>query len=176
MSRSQINKNTNSHRQSILPNKLWKDKDGELPQFDRSLPMTLLRAREAVMSKFIPALKEHELSAQQWRAIRTLEQENGLEISELSKRCYLLKPSMSRIVQNLELRGFIECRRVAADRRRTTLHLTQSGREVVKLIAPQSEERYQFITQQFGAGKLELLQELLEDLVEAINEDNPESS
>ncbi len=176
MSQSQTNKNTNPHRQSVLPNKRWKDKGSELPQFDRSLPMTLLRAREAVMSKFIPALKEHGLSAQQWRAIRTLEQENNLEISELSKRCYLLKPSMSRIVQNLELRGFIECRRVAADRRRTTLHLTQLGRDVVESIAPKSEERYQFITQQFGAGKLELLQELLEDLVEAINEDNIENS
>jgi homoprotocatechuate degradation regulator HpaR len=176
MSQSQTNKNNNSHRQSVLPNKLGKDKGSELPQFDRSLPMTLLRAREAVMSKFTPALKEHELSAQQWRAIRTLEQENGLEIAELSKRCYLLRPSMSRIVQNLELRGFIECRRVAADRRRTTLHLTKPGREVVELIAPQSEERYQFITQQFGASKLELLQELLQDLVEAINEDGLESS
>lgn len=143
----------------------------ELPAFDRSLPMALLRAREAVMSKFIPSLKEHGLSPQQWRAIRSLEQADGIEISELSKRCYLLKPSMSRIVQNLEARQLIERRDVATDQRRTTLFLTDSGRTLVQKVAPKSEARYEFIHQQFGNGKLELLQELLEDLVEAIDED-----
>lgn len=143
----------------------------DLPEFDRSLPMSLLRAREAVMSKFIPSLKEHGLSPQQWRAIRSLEQEDGIEISELSKRCYLLKPSMSRIVQNLETRKLIERRSVASDQRRTALYLTSLGHDLVKQVAPKSEERYQFISQQFGNGKLELLQELLEDLVNAINED-----
>ncbi len=157
---------------SLIPGKLDSTSVTELPDFDRSLPMSLLRAREAVMSKFIPSLKEHGLSAQQWRAIRSLDQEDGIEISELSKRCYLLKPSMSRIVQNLEARALIERRSVASDQRRTALYLTGQGRDLVELVAPRSEERYQFISRQFGNGKLELLQELLEDLVNAINEDD----
>jgi len=157
---------------SLIPGKLDNTSVTELPDFDRSLPMSLLRAREAVMSKFIPSLKEHGLSAQQWRAIRSLDQEDGIEISELSKRCYLLKPSMSRIVQNLEARALIERRSVASDQRRTALYLTGQGRDLVELVAPKSEERYQFISRQFGNGKLELLQELLEDLVNAINEDD----
>jgi hypothetical protein len=32
----------------------------------------LLRAREAVMKKFSPSLKQHDLSPQQWRVIRVL--------------------------------------------------------------------------------------------------------
>ncbi|MBL4672466.1 MAG: homoprotocatechuate degradation operon regulator HpaR [Arenicella sp.] len=168
MSQSNQNKRQLS---SLLPDTVNKSGSVQLPEFDRSLPMSLLRAREAVMSKFIPSLKEHGLSAQQWRVIRSLEQEDGIDISELSKRCYLLKPSMSRIVQNLESRELIERRNVASDQRRTTLYLTQDGREIVKLIAPKSEERYRFISRQFGNGKLELLQELLEDLVNSINED-----
>jgi len=79
---------------------------------------------------------------------------------------------MSRIVQNLEKRQLIERRSVASDQRRTALYLTQAGRNLVELVAPKSEERYQFISRQFGSGKLELLQELLEDLVNAINEDD----
>lgn len=153
-----------------MPSKPTPLKIRELPDFDQSLPMTLLRAREAVMSKFIPSLKEHGLSAPQWRAIRSLDQEDGIDISELTQRCYLLKPSMSRIVQNLEARAFIERRSVASDQRRTLLFLTQSGRDIVSKIAPKSEESYQFIRNQFGNSKLELLQELLEDLVNAIDE------
>jgi len=169
MNRSNKNKNL---RDTLLPEKLQRDPLPKLPEFDSSLPMSLLRAREAVMSKFIPSLKEHGLSAQQWRAIRSLDQEDGIEISELSKRCYLLKPSMSRIVQNLEGRELIERRSVATDQRRTALFLTQAGRDLVMQVAPKSEERYQFISHQFGNGKLELLQELLDDLVSAISEDN----
>lgn len=168
-----MNQSNRTKRQtdSLIPEKLDSTVTTDLPEFDRSLPMSLLRAREAVMSKFIPALKEHGLSAQQWRAIRSLDQEDGIEISELSKRCYLLKPSMSRIVQNLEARQLIERRSVARDQRRTALYLTAAGRDLVELVAPKSEERYQFISRQFGNGKLELLQELLDDLVYAINED-----
>ena len=71
--------------------------------------MALLRAREAVMKKFIPALREHNLSPQQWRVIRALNEEDGLDISELAERCYLLMPSLSRIVPNLESRNLLRC-------------------------------------------------------------------
>jgi len=168
---SQLN-NSQRKRNSLMPKADYRKSGTELPEFDRSLPMSLLRAREAVMSKFIPALKEHGLSSQQWRAIRSLEQEDGIEISELSKRCYLLKPSMSRIVQNLESRELIERRNVVSDQRKAALYLTDAGRDLVELVAPKSEERYQFISNRFGNGKLELLQELLEDLVETISEDD----
>jgi len=148
---SQSNQNKKD-KNTLLPQRLKQRPAAQLPEFDRSLPMSLLRAREAVMSKFIPSLKEHGLSAQQWRAIRSLDQEDGIEISELSKRCYLLKPSMSRIVQNLEARKLIERRGVASDQRRTALFVTQAGRNLVAQVAPKSEERYQFISEQFGSA------------------------
>lgn len=144
--------------------------DDTLRGFDRSLPMSLLRAREAVMKTFIPTLKEHGMTPQQWRVIRALEQEDGLEISELSKRCFLLKPSMSRIAQNLESRGLIERRKVTNDQRKSAIYLTQEGYLLREQVAPRSLERYEFITEQFGYGKLELLYELLDDLVESLND------
>lgn len=143
-----------------------------LRDFDRSLPMLLLRAREAVMKKFIPSLREHGLSPQQWRVIRSLEQEDGLKIAELSKRCYLMLPSMSRIVQNLESRQFIERRFVATDQRRPALFLTEAGHQLFEQVAPKSVERYEDITHQFGYGKLELLYELLDDLVASLDDKN----
>jgi len=142
-----------------------------LRSFDRSLPMTLLRAREAVMKKFIPSLQEHGLSTQQWRSIRALMQEDGLEISTLANRCHLLLPSMSRIIQNLESRGLIERRSVKADQRRNAIFLTEQGRDLFRKIEPQSAERYEHITQQFGEEKLEQLYELLQDLVDSLEED-----
>lgn len=145
--------------------------DKNLRGFDRSLPMSLLRAREAVMKKFMPSLKEHNLSAQQWRVIRALQEGGGLEISELSVRCQLMMPSLSRIIKNLELRMLIERQPVETDQRRSVIYITQSGRELFELVAPKSIERYEDITAKFGYGKLELLYDLLDELVEKVNEE-----
>lgn len=144
----------------------------DLRSFERSLPMSLLRAREAVMKKFIPSLREHRLSAQQWRVIRALEDEDGLDISELSVRCHLLMPSLSRIIQNLESRSLVERRAIASDQRRSLIFLTDSGTQLYELVAPKSVERYDYITEKFGYGKLELLYDLLDELVEKIDEDD----
>ncbi|MGH7006661.1 MAG: hypothetical protein ACREIP_22160, partial [Alphaproteobacteria bacterium] len=42
---------------------------GDFPMraFSRSLPMQLLRAREAVMQRFRPMLHQHGVTEQQWR-------------------------------------------------------------------------------------------------------------
>ncbi len=145
--------------------------DKNLREFKRSLPMSLLRAREAVMKKFMPSLKEHGLSPQQWRVIRALQEENGLDISELSARCQLLMPSLSRIIANLDSRKLVERQSVESDQRRSAIFLTGSGRILFDLVAPKSIERYNHITEKFGYGKLELLYDLLDELVEKIEEE-----
>ncbi|MFK8040809.1 homoprotocatechuate degradation operon regulator HpaR, partial [Congregibacter sp.] len=125
-----------------------------------------------VMKKFLPSLQEHKLSAQQWRVIRALQDENGLDISELSIRCHLLMPSLSRIIQNLESRSLVERRTSSSDNRRSVIYLTKKGGQLFELIAPKSSERYDYITEKFGYGKLELLYELLEELVQKIDDDD----
>ena len=146
-----------------------------LRDFDRSLPMALLKAREAVMRKFLPALRENGLSAQQWRVIRALmeenkEEENGLDATQLTQRCYLLGPSLSRILQNLESREIIDRQSSPTDNRRAIIRLTAAGRALFEQIAPRSAERYDHIAEAFGYGKLELLYELLDELVEKLDD------
>lgn len=144
----------------------------DLRDFDHSLPMSLLRAREAVMGEFIPSLRKHDLSPEQWRVIRALDQEDGLELAEVSKQCYLLAPSLSRIARKLEKRGLVERKSVATDQRRSKLFLTKSGQKLFNTIAPESELKYAKITEKFGYGKLELLYELLDDLVDSLKNDS----
>ena len=141
-----------------------------LRAFDRSLPMALLRAREAVMKKFIPSLRENGLSSQQWRVIRALNEEEGLDITELANRCFLLMPSLSRIIQNLEKRELVNRNRSSLDNRKSVISITEPGKKLFQKIAPKSVEHYDLITEKFGYGKLELLYELLDELIEKIDE------
>jgi len=140
-------------------------------KFERSLPMSLLKARESVMKKFVPHLRDFDLSPQQWRVLRALYETEGMEMSVLSEQCFLLMPSLSRIIQNLELRELVIRRISEKDQRRSIITLAPNGVEMVQLIAPKSEERYAHITNTFGYGKLELLYELLDELVEKLDED-----
>ncbi|MDP7101742.1 MAG: hypothetical protein QF503_11390, partial [Rhodospirillales bacterium] len=55
-----------------------------LRDFSRSLPMALLRAREAVMERFRPSLRTHGLTDQQWRVLRALYDHGQKDLGELA--------------------------------------------------------------------------------------------
>src|SRR5215475_8660907 len=84
-------------------------RNGMIPMrgFSQSLPMALLRAREAVMRRFRPALRAHGVTEQQWRILRALAHSGPLEVTALAEATFLLAPSLSRIVPDLEARGLI---------------------------------------------------------------------
>ena len=134
--------------------------------------MTLLQTREAVMRKFIPSLKKHGLTPQQWRVIRALEHESGLDISTLAKRCYLLMPSLSRIINHLDEEKIIRRQTVNSDQRRSKIFLTEIGLELFAQVEPGSVERYADIEKKYGVRKLELLYELLDDLIKTLEEND----
>src|SRR6202051_4864901 len=75
--------------------------------FSRSLPMSLLRAREAVMGHFRASLRDHGLTEQQWRILRALAAIDAIEVTELARVAFLLGPSLSRILRALEERHLI---------------------------------------------------------------------
>src|SRR5438477_1119145 len=92
--------------------------------FSRSLPMALLRAREQVMRHFRPSLRAHGLTEQQWRILRALAAADDIEVTELARLAYLLGPSLSRILRDLEDRRLIRRRSVKADLRRSMVSIT----------------------------------------------------
>ncbi|MGR8950055.1 MAG: MarR family transcriptional regulator, partial [Gammaproteobacteria bacterium] len=69
---------------------------------EQSLPMALLKAREAAMAQFRPMLRSHDLTEQQWRVIRVLAAFPKIDAGEIVKRSFLLAPSLTRILQHLE--------------------------------------------------------------------------
>ncbi|QOZ54223.1 homoprotocatechuate degradation operon regulator HpaR [Bradyrhizobium sp. CCBAU 53338] len=132
--------------------------------FSRSLPMSLLRAREAVMRQFRPNLREHGLTEQQWRILRALAAIEAAEVTELARTAFLLGPSLSRILRDLEARNLIERKTAKTDQRRSMVSISREGVKLMALVAPSSEAIYAEITQRFGARKLAELQEMLGEL------------
>lgn len=138
--------------------------------FSRSLPMLLLRAREAVMNRFRPNLRDHGFTDQQWRALRSLADNGEMQLSALAEDCCLLLPSLSRIIQNLEERGLVSRRAGDTDLRSWVISVTAEGRALFESAAPISEARYAEITRLIGSERLEQTYDLLEDLIRVLEE------
>jgi DNA-binding MarR family transcriptional regulator len=96
-----------------------------------------------------------------------------MEVTDLAEATFLLAPSLSRILPDLENRGLIARRQVDTDLRRSVVNLEPKGARLIAAHAPYSQDMYATIARRFGADRttqlLTLLHELeasLEDLSE----------
>ncbi|MFW2382470.1 MAG: homoprotocatechuate degradation operon regulator HpaR [Acidimicrobiales bacterium] len=139
--------------------------ESPLRGFDRSLPMALLRSRESLMRQFRPMLADHGLTEQQWRVIRALAgSELPMDVGEIADATFLLGPSLSRILSNLNERSLIIRQVDKDDQRRFSVTLSRSGHRLFERIAPMSEQIYGEIEERFGVGRLDELLTLLNEL------------
>src|SRR6201987_1740062 len=122
-------------------------------EFSRSLPMSLLRAREAVMRQFRPSVRNHGLTEQQWRILRALTAVEAIEVTELARVAFLLGPSLSRILRDLEARQLIERKTAETDQRRAVVSISAKGLKLIEAVAPTSEAVYAEITRRFGGRR-----------------------
>lgn len=132
----------------------------------RSLPIALLRAREKLMSRFRPMLASHDITEQQWRVLRAINEEQEIDATDVSERSCIMAPSLTRILRHLEERGLIARRRDEADGRRTMLSITDKGVQLIAEAAPESRRIYADIRSMFGEERFELLLDLLEELTD----------
>lgn len=130
----------------------------------RSLPMALLRAREAVMVRFRPILAAHDVTEQQWRVIRVLGEESPLDATTVAERSSILTPSLTRIIRTLEERGLIGRERDMSDGRRLVLSITRAGESLIHEVVPEARAVYAAIESEFGEKRLNALLDTLEAL------------
>lgn len=134
----------------------------------RNLAMLLLEARETLMGLFRPILKEFALTEQQWRIIRVLDGEaaNALEAGQIARRCCILSPSLTGVLERMERDGLILRTRAPEDQRRLLVSLTPQSRELVSEIGPRIDEQYRLLTDRFGAAALYDVYRALDRLIE----------
>jgi homoprotocatechuate degradation regulator HpaR len=148
----------------------FSDRGVPMRPFSESLPMMLLRARESVMRLFRPGLRQHGVTEQQWRILRALAHLGPLEVTELAQATFLLAPSLSRILPDLEKRELIARHQVETDLRRSVVSLEPKALRLIAAHAPFSEKTYALIASRFGAARMRQLLGLLAELEAALGE------
>ncbi len=130
----------------------------------RSLPMSLLRAREVVMSHFRPMLESYGVNEPQWRVIRVLGEAGALDASDVAERANILAPSLTRMIKSLTERGLIVKARDEGDGRRVMLAIAPAGRDLLRRVSPDSARIYAELEGRFGRERVDHLMDLLDAL------------
>lgn len=134
----------------------------------RNLPLLLLKAREALMERRRPALRQHGLSDQQWRVLRVLSDAahtDGLDTGSLAREAHLLSPSLTGMLARMERDGLVRRQRSEHDARRSVVFATEAGLAVASALRMAIEAQYEALESRLGRLKLEQLYELLDDLI-----------
>ena len=134
------------------------------------LPLALVRARECVMAHFRHLLRRYNLTEPQWRVLKAMDDLKSIELSELARKCALLMPSLSRIVRELELRGYMNKAADPRDMRRMLATLTERGRLLVEAASPECEAVNIAIRAAMGNERMTKLQILLTELEKRIGQ------
>ena len=135
-----------------------------LPSTARSLPIALLRARERVMGPIRHLLSDVDLTEQQWRVLRVVQESNGIDPTEIADQACLLLPSLTRILQKLDEKGLISRERDQVDRRRQVIRITAAGAEIIEANIAASIAIVDRTREKMGQERYEALLDLLNEL------------
>lgn len=130
----------------------------------RSLPIALLRAREAVMGPMRAILADSGLNEQKWRVLRVLREQGPMELTPLAEEACLLLPSLTRMVPPMEADGLVSRQTPPEDRRKVVLAITPKGDELVRSHLAEVQAVIDEIEARFGHARLELLLDLLDEV------------
>ena len=137
-----------------------------LPSTRRSLPIALIRAREAVMAPIREMLAGTGLTEQQWRVLRVLDEFGPMDASQLSREAGLMASSLTRIVQSMVTDGLVTRETSTTDRRRQIIGIASSGQKVLADNRDAALAIADELNKRFGERDFERLLDLLEALAE----------
>jgi homoprotocatechuate degradation regulator HpaR len=146
-----------------------------LPPMAQSLPVRLMRAREAVMTRIRPVLRAHGVTEQQWRVLCTVRDLKQTEITALADRVFLLPPSLSRILRDLEARDLLVRRPSAQDQRRSLVSVTPAGEALIHQVEPALLAVRLELRRLCGADRLRALAEMLDGIEAALGPGSPQA-
>lgn len=131
------------------------------PPPERALPVSLLRAREAVMVHMRPILRAHGVTEQQWRVLRALDAKLPVDKTTLCERATLLMPSLLRILKDTVDAGWVRLVQSHANARLSGVVLTPEGKTFVDRVSRKIAAKGVVVKRAIGEDDIARLLDLL---------------
>ena len=96
-----------------------------------------------------------------------LELEDGLRLTDLASRAGITAQSMGELVDDLEVKGYVERRPDPGDRRAKRIHLTDRGRMNASVAKRATADVEDHLVELLGRQRYQLLRRTLEEIIAA---------
>jgi homoprotocatechuate degradation regulator HpaR len=125
------------------------------------------------MARFRPILREHGITEQQWRVLRTLNDTGDMEPNQLADACLILSPSLTRMLAAMEQSEMIVRTKSSVDQRRQVISLTPKSRQFLADVEPQVDAEYARIEAQLGRARLDALYAAIDESIQVMETHTP---
>ena|SRR5579859_721710 len=133
-----------------------------------SIGYLVKRAGGLMVSRIEAVFASHEITFVQWLVLMYLRDGLATTAAELCRELCHDSGALTRVIDQLSDRGYIERRRSTEDRRVVELFLTDTGRKTVESLVPLVVDNLNLVLNGFSSAEVETLTKLLTKLVAAI--------
>lgn len=128
----------------------------------RYLPYLVNRTGVRIATAFGDVLREHGVTLPMWRVLAALDHADGQRISDLAAMTSIDVSTLSRILDAMQEKGFVERRRGGGDARVVTVHETAAGHALTRRIIPSARHYEVVALRGFSAEEAAALKAMLE--------------
>jgi len=120
------------------------------------------------------ALAPFDLTAPQWGVLARLYEEDGLAVGEIAGRIQTEVPTITRIVDLLEGKGFVSKKHSMKDRRSVQVFLTQKGMTIETVLRDEITKVIEIALKGFETHEVDRLKRDLARITKNLMADKPE--
>lgn len=129
------------------------------------LAALLARASLLISSEFHEVVRAHGLSVAQWRILASLSDGQAISTGRLAQIVLAKQPTVTRQLDRMQAKGYIERLEQGSDRRFTWVRITSSGQEVVGTLVALARAHEAKVLAPFGLEDAEALKKILRQII-----------
>jgi len=133
---------------------------------DDYLPALLAQASQLISGEFHRVVTAQGFTVSEWRVLATLAGNEPLSIGRLAQITTIKQPTVTRLLDRMTAKGYVERLENDGDRRITLVQITPTGTRMVSRLIPLAREHEQRVLEPFGLQRAEDLKSTLRSIVE----------
>lgn len=135
---------------------------------DSYLPYLLMQAASRMSLTFQEALKSRGVRESEWRVLATLSNSSGMRLGEVERHVLIVQSTLSRTIDRLKARGWVESRKDPNDRRALQLALTKDGQSLADELISAAQRLQNEDLAHLATGQRDALINMLSSLFPAL--------
>lgn len=139
--------------------------DDPLQFVDDYLPALLAQASQRISSEFHAVARKQGFSVAEWRVMATLAGGVPISIGQLAQVTLTKQPTVTRLLDRMELQGHVARLPHDSDRRVTLVRITRKGARTVEHLMALAREHERRVLEPFGLQRAEELKNTLRQMI-----------